>query len=65
LVGWTTFWGRAAALGEPDAAVVVATFAVFELGLVRATYDQARRACPRDRLIAGAFPPDVYKRAAG
>ncbi len=45
-------WGRAAALGEPDPGVVVATFAVFEPALVRATYEQARIACPRDRLLA-------------
>ena len=50
-------WGRAAALGEPDAGVVVAgvvvaAFAVFEPGLVRDAYEQGRRACPRDRLLA-------------
>lgn len=44
--------GRAAALGEPSPAVVAATFALFEPGMVSATYEAARRACPRDRLLA-------------
>ncbi len=43
--------GRAAALGEPTLGVVTAAFAVFEPGLVRATYEAARAACPRDRLV--------------
>ena len=45
-------WGRAAALGEPDAGVVVSSFAVFEPGMLTATYDQARATCPRDVLLA-------------
>lgn len=40
-------WGRAAALGEPDAGVVVSSFAVFEPGMLTTTYEQARAACPR------------------
>ena len=45
-------WGRAAALGEPDAGVVVSSFAVFEPGMLTATYEQARATCPRDVLLA-------------
>jgi Helix-turn-helix family len=45
-------WGRAAALGEPDAGVVVSSFGVFEPGMLTATYEQARAACPRDELLA-------------
>ena len=45
-------WGRAAALGEPDAGVVVAAFAVFEPSMIAATYEQGRAACPRDQLLA-------------
>lgn len=44
-------WGRAAALGEPEAGVVVAAFGVFEPGMVRAIYEQARATCPRDRML--------------
>lgn len=44
-------WGRAAALGEAVDAVVTATFAVFEPGMVGAIYEQGRRACTRDRLL--------------
>jgi hypothetical protein len=44
-------WGRAAALGEPDAGVVVSSFGVFEPGMLTATYSQARAACPRDALL--------------
>jgi len=44
-------WGRAAALGEPDAGVVVSSFGVFEPGMLTATYEQARAACPRDALL--------------
>ena len=42
-------WGRAAALGEPDAGVVVSSFAVFEPGMLTATYDQARGDVPTGR----------------
>lgn len=45
-------WGRAASLGEPDAAVVAATFAVFEPGFVGAMYDVGRQACDRETLLA-------------
>lgn len=44
-------WGRAAALGEPDAGVVVSSFGVFEPGMLTAIYEQARAACPRDALL--------------
>src|SRR3954463_847802 len=37
-------WGRAAALGEPDAGVVVSSFAVFGPGMLMATYEGARAA---------------------
>lgn len=45
-------WGRAAALGEPEAGVVVAAFAVFEPGLITATYERARGRVGRAALIA-------------
>ena len=45
-------WGRAAALGEPSAAVVVAAFGVFEPGLVTATYEQARSRVARAELLS-------------
>jgi hypothetical protein len=45
-------WGRAAALGEPDAGVVVSSFAVFEPGMLTATYEQARAACGRAPMLA-------------
>ena len=35
-------WGRAAALGEPAAAVVVSSFAVFEPGLIGGVYEAGR-----------------------
>ncbi len=44
--------GRATALGEPDPGVVVAAFAVFEPAMIRAVFDEGRRACRRDELIA-------------
>lgn len=43
--------GRAAALGDPAPGVVAAAFAVFEPSLVRATFEAARAACPRHRLV--------------
>ena len=45
-------WGRAAALGEPDAGVVVSSFAVFEPGMLTTTYERARAACPREAMLA-------------
>src|SRR6516162_5379821 len=45
-------WGRAAALGEPDAGVVVSSFAVFEPGMLTAAYEHARSLCPRDVLLS-------------
>ena len=49
-------WGRAAALGEPDAGVVVSSFAVFEPGMLTATYEPARATCAARRDAGGAAP---------
>jgi hypothetical protein len=43
--------GRAADLGEPDAGVVVSSFAVFEPGMLTATYEQARATCDRATML--------------
>lgn len=45
-------WGRAAALGEPAAPVVVSSFAVFEPDMVAGVYEQGRQACGRDTILA-------------
>jgi hypothetical protein len=45
-------WGRAAALGEPPADVVVAAFAAYEPGLITAAYEEARRQCGRAGMLA-------------
>jgi len=45
-------WGRAAALGEPTAAVVAATFGVFEPTMIGAAYDAGSAAVPRDDILA-------------
>lgn len=45
-------WGRAAALGEPDPAVVVSSFAVFEPALVTAAYTDGHRAVARGEMLA-------------
>jgi helix-turn-helix protein len=45
-------WGRAAPLGDPPAAVVVAVFAVYEPRLLTAVYEEARRHCGRAGLLA-------------
>jgi hypothetical protein len=45
-------YGRAAALGEPPAEVVVAALAVFEPQLLTAIYDEGRRLCGRTRLLS-------------
>ena len=45
-------WGRAAALGEPTAGVVVSSFAVFEPGMLAAVYEQGRTSCSRSDLVA-------------
>ncbi|MGF1595685.1 MAG: hypothetical protein ACFCVK_01945 [Acidimicrobiales bacterium] len=45
-------WGRAAALGEPAAGVVVSSFAVFEPTMITGAYDQGRQACGRDEILA-------------
>jgi hypothetical protein len=38
-------WARASLLGEPEPGVVVATFGVFEPGLVTGLYETGRRSC--------------------
>jgi hypothetical protein len=45
-------YGRAAALGEPPADVVVAALAVFEPRLLSALYEEARKQCGRTGLLA-------------
>jgi Helix-turn-helix family len=45
-------WGRAASLGTPAPAVVVATFGVFEPGLLTAVYGQGVAAAARDDVLA-------------
>jgi hypothetical protein len=44
-------WGRAAALGEPPAAVVVGAFGVFEPNLLGALYEMGRQACGRTEVL--------------
>ena len=44
-------WGRAAALGEPPADLVVATFGVFEPCLLAGAYEAARRRVGRAELL--------------
>lgn len=44
-------WGRAAALGEPPASVVVSSFAVFEPAMITGAYEQGRQACGREELL--------------
>ena len=46
-------WGRAAALGEPPASLVVASFGVFEPGLLSAVYEEARGRVGRVELLKG------------
>lgn len=45
-------WGRAAALGAPPASVVVATFGVFEPGLICSVYHSAVATVARDEILA-------------
>lgn len=45
-------WGRAAALGEPSPAVVVATFGVFEPSYLAGLYERGRAAVARDDILA-------------
>src|SRR5688500_2252432 len=45
-------WGRAAALGEPEPDVVVATFGVFEPSFLRGIYAEARAAASRADVLA-------------
>lgn len=45
-------WSRAAPLGEPSAPVVVAALGVFEPGLIRDLYEQARATARRDEVLA-------------
>lgn len=45
-------WGRASALGEPPATLVVAAFAAFEPGLVTGLYEEARSLVGSAELLA-------------
>jgi helix-turn-helix protein len=45
-------FGRAAALGEPEAAVVCSSFAVFDPAFLTPLYEEARGACTRDKLLS-------------
>ena len=45
-------WGRAAALGEPSPAVVVAAFGVFEPTFVAAAYERGRATASRAEILA-------------
>ena len=45
-------WGRAAALGEPTAALVAATFGVFEPTMIGAVYEAGVAAVPRADILA-------------
>ena len=44
-------WGRAAPMGEPTSAVVVAAFGVFEPALLAAAYERGRSAVGREALL--------------
>jgi hypothetical protein len=44
-------WGRASALGEPAAGVVVSAFAVFEPGLMASAYEEGRAKVPRAEMV--------------
>ena len=44
-------WGRAAPMGEPTAAVVVAAFGVFEPELITAAYERGRSGVGREALL--------------
>lgn len=45
-------WGRAASLGTPTAAVVVATFGVFDPAMLRGVYEGAVAVASRDAVLA-------------
>jgi hypothetical protein len=45
-------WGRAASLGEPEAGVVVSSFAVFQPDMIAAAYESGRSAVARDVMLA-------------
>lgn len=45
-------WGRAAALGVPEPPVVVATFGVFDAGLLEAVYLHGSAQCSRSNVLA-------------
>jgi hypothetical protein len=53
-------WGRASALGEADAGVVVSSFAVFEPGMLTSTYERARSICPRDPMVAARAEATIW-----
>jgi hypothetical protein len=52
-------WGRAAALGEPPAELVVSAFAVFEPGFLSALYEEGRRTVGRAEVLATRCEPTV------
>jgi hypothetical protein len=45
-------WGRAASLGNPPAALVAATFGVFDPGLIGAVYEAGAAAASREEILA-------------
>jgi hypothetical protein len=45
-------WGRAAALGSPPAALVAATFGVFDPGLIGAVYEAGAATVSRDEILS-------------
>src|SRR4051794_2077888 len=45
-------WGRAAALGDPPAELVVATFGVFDPAMLTAVYEGAVQVASRDDVLA-------------
>jgi hypothetical protein len=57
-------WGRAAALGTPDAGVVVSSFAVFEPAMLTATYETARAACSRTEVVEARAAATIESLAA-
>lgn len=46
-------WGRATALGEPSAGVVVSAFAWFDPGMITAAYEEGRSKIPWEEMVRG------------
>ena len=57
-------WGRAAALGEPTASVVVSAFAVFEPSMIGGVYEEGRNTCDRATLLEARTESTVASLAA-